>query len=85
MICYNSIGQVYIKQKKYTDAQVIIEKALEKALINGDQFLLLLGGLLHFVVSTNQLKLPKVAINYYFKHCMALDGSCQGVHWRRQD
>ena len=38
VICYNSIGQVYIKQKKYSDAKVIIEKALEKALLNGDQF-----------------------------------------------
>ena len=38
VICYNSIGQVYIKQKKYPDAKVIIEKALEKALHIGDQF-----------------------------------------------
>jgi len=38
VICYNSIGQVYIKQKKYTDAKAIIEKALEKALLIGDQF-----------------------------------------------
>lgn len=38
VICYNSIGQVYIKQKKYVEAKKIIEKALEKALTLGDQF-----------------------------------------------
>ena len=38
VICYNSIGKVYIKQEQFNDAQIIIEKALEKALYFGDQF-----------------------------------------------
>lgn len=38
VICYNSIGQIYIKQKKFTDAKVIIELALKKALQLEDQF-----------------------------------------------
>src|SRR5690606_21086494 len=38
VICYNSIGQIYIKQKKYKKAEAIIERALEKALKLGDQF-----------------------------------------------
>ncbi len=38
VICYTSIGQVYIKQKKYIDAKVIIEQGLKKALNLGDQF-----------------------------------------------
>ena len=38
IICYNSIGQIYIKQEKYYDAKVIIEQALKKALVLGDQF-----------------------------------------------
>src|SRR5690606_8956348 len=38
VICYNSIGQVYIKQKKYNDAKIIIEEGLKKALKVNDQF-----------------------------------------------
>lgn len=38
VICYNSIGKIYIKQKQFREARVIIEEALEKALIIGDQF-----------------------------------------------
>ncbi|MEY8849736.1 tetratricopeptide repeat protein [Psychroserpens sp. XS_ASV72] len=38
VICYNSIGKVYIKQELFQEAQVIIEKALQKALVIGDQF-----------------------------------------------
>lgn len=37
-ICYNSIGKVLIKQDKLFDAKIIIEKALQKALVIKDQF-----------------------------------------------
>ncbi|MEM6516574.1 MAG: tetratricopeptide repeat protein [Bacteroidota bacterium] len=38
VICYNSIGKVQIKQNKLSDAKLILENALEKALNLGDQF-----------------------------------------------
>ena len=43
VICFNSIGQVYIKQKKLGEAKTIIEQALEKALIIGDQYYIALS------------------------------------------
>ncbi|OUR94745.1 sensor histidine kinase [Flavobacteriales bacterium 34_180_T64] len=38
VICYNSIGKIYIKKEKYQDAKLIIEDALRKAIKVGDQF-----------------------------------------------
>ena len=38
VICYNSIGKIYIKKEKYQEAKSIIEDALQKALIVSDQF-----------------------------------------------
>lgn len=38
VICNNSIGKIYIKQKKYTIALEVLKSNLEKALQTGDQF-----------------------------------------------
>ncbi|WP_323789202.1 tetratricopeptide repeat protein [Psychroserpens sp.] len=38
VICFNSIGKVYIQQEQFIGAKDIIQKALEKALLIGDQF-----------------------------------------------
>ncbi|MBU2927939.1 tetratricopeptide repeat protein [Winogradskyella psychrotolerans] len=38
VICFNSIGRVYLKQSNYTDAKPIILEALEKALKLDDQY-----------------------------------------------
>lgn len=38
VICYNSIGGIYLKQENYSEAEPIIREALEKALDLDDQF-----------------------------------------------
>ncbi|MDT0558176.1 tetratricopeptide repeat protein [Ichthyenterobacterium sp. W332] len=38
IICHNSIGEIYIQQGQYKEAELLIEDALEKALLLGDQY-----------------------------------------------
>jgi tetratricopeptide (TPR) repeat protein len=38
VICYNSIGKIYIKQKKYDEAITLLQDALDKALKIEDQY-----------------------------------------------
>ena len=38
VICYNSIGGIYLKQKNYKDAEPIINEALDRALKVEDKF-----------------------------------------------